>query len=105
MCYSVGAQIASAARHVLMKPEILLKLEETPLLDKVFHLPFTIVLFTIIALEVLGTSPTLRTDLSYGPAELFLRRRLHGTVFQLGAFHSFPRLITARDLVEDIFST
>ena len=68
-----------------------------------FHLPFTIVLFTIIALEVLGTSPTLRTDLSYGPAELFLRRRVHGTVFQPGAFHSFPGLITARGLVEDIF--
>ena len=47
-----------------------------------FHLPFTIVLFTIMALEVLGASPALRTDLSYGPAELFLRRRVHGTVFQ-----------------------
>ena len=68
-----------------------------------FHLPFTIVLFTIIALEVLGTSPTLRTDVSYGPAELFLRRRVHGTAFQPDAFHSFPGLITARDLVEDIF--
>ena len=67
-----------------------------------FHLPFTIVLFTIIALEVLGTSPTLRTDVSYGPAELFLRRRVHGTAFQPNAFHSFPGLITARDLVEDI---
>ena len=68
-----------------------------------FHLPFTIVLFTIMALEVLGASPALRTDLSYGPAELFLRRRVHGTVFQPDAFHSFPGLITARDLVEDIF--
>ena len=68
-----------------------------------FHLPFTIVLFTIMALEVLGASPALRTDLSYGPAELFLRRREHGTVFQPDAFHSFPGLITARDLVEDIF--
>ena len=68
-----------------------------------FHLPVTIVLLTVIALEVLGASPTLRTDLSYGPAELFLRRRVHGTVFQPGAFHSFPWLITAKDLVEDIF--
>ena len=66
-----------------------------------FHLPFTIVLFTIIALEVLGTSPTLRTDVSYGPAELFLRRCMHGTVFQPDAFLSFPGLITARDFVED----
>ena len=32
-----------------------------------FHLPFTIVLFTIMALEVLGVSPALRTDLNYGP--------------------------------------
>ena len=67
------------------------------------HLPFTIVLFTIMALEVFGASPALRTDLSYGPAEIFLRRRVHGTVFQPEAFHSFPGLITARDLVEDIF--
>ena len=37
------------------------------------------------------------------PQELFLRRRVHGTVFQPGAFHSFPGLITAKDLVEDIF--
>ena len=56
-----------------------------------------------MALEVLGASPALRTDLSYGPAELFLRRRVHGTVFQPDAFRSFPGLITARDLVEDIF--
>ena len=54
-------------------------------------------------MEVLGASPTLRTDLSYGLAELFLRRRVHGTVFQPGALHSFPGLITAKDLVEDIF--
>ena len=140
MCYSVGVQIASASRHVPMKPEILcgrdpihpsggrsaqlndwrfvvflsqlwmkswevtvarLKLEEKLLLDKVFIC--TIVLFTIMALEVLGASPALRTDLSYGPAELFLRRRVHGTVFQPDAFHSFPGLITARHLVEDIF--
>ena len=60
-----------------------------------FHLPFTIVLFTIMALEVLGASPTLQTDLSYGP--------VHGTVFQPEAFHSFPELITAQDLVEDNF--
>ena len=73
------------------------------LIGRGFHLPFTIVLFTIIALEVLGASPALRTDLSYGPAELFLRRRVHGTVFQPGAFRSFPGLITAKDLVEDIF--
>ena len=45
----------------------------------------------------------LRTDLSYGPAELFLRRRVHGTVFQPGAFFSFPGLITAKGLVEDVF--
>ena len=30
-----------------------------------------------MALEVLGASPALRTDLSYGSAELFLRRRVH----------------------------
>ena len=68
-----------------------------------FHLPSIIVLFTIMALEVLGASPALRTDLSYGPAELFLRRRVHGTVFQPGGFHSFPGLITATGLVEDVF--
>ena len=56
-----------------------------------------------MALEVLGASPALRTDLSYGPAELFLRRRVHGTVFQPGAFYSFPGLITANGLVEDVF--
>ena len=56
-----------------------------------------------MALEVLGSSPAPRTDLSYGPAELFLRRRVHGTAFQPDAFRSFPGLITARDLVEDIF--
>ena len=70
-----------------------------------FHLPFTIVLFTIMALEVLGASPALRTDLNYVPAELFLRRRVHGTVFQPDAFRSFPGLITARDLVLRIFSS
>ena len=51
-----------------------------------------------MALEVIGASTTLRTDLSYGPAELFLRRRVHGTVFQPGAFYSFPELIIARAL-------
>ena len=74
------------------------------LIGQGFHLRLTIVLFTIIAMEVLGASPTLRTDLSYGPAELFMRRRVHGTVFQPGAFHSFPGLITAKDLVEDFSS-
>ena len=79
-----------------------LKLEETPLLDKVFicRSPF---FFTIMALEVRGASPVPRTDLSYGTAELFLRSRVHGTVFQPDAFHSFPGLITARDLVEDFY--
>ena len=59
------------------------------LVGRGFHLPFTIVLFTTMALEVLGASPAPRTDLSYGPAELFLRRRVHGTVFQPDAFHSW----------------
>ena len=61
------------------------------LIGRGFHLPSIIPLFTIMALEVLGAS----TDLSYGPAELFLVRRVHGTVFQPGAFYSFPGLITA----------
>ena len=39
-----------------------------------------------MALEVLGASPALQTDLSYGLAELFLRRHIHGTVFQPDAF-------------------
>ena len=43
------------------------------LIGRGFHLPSIIALFTIMALEVLGASPALRTDLSYGPAELFLR--------------------------------
>ena len=61
------------------------------LIGKGFHLPSIIVLFTLMALEVLGASQALRTDLSYGPAELFLRQRVHGTVFQPDAFHSFSR--------------
>ena len=73
------------------------------LIGRGFHLPSIIALFTIVALEVLGASPALRTDLSCGPAELFLRRRVHGTVFQPGAFYSFPGLITAKGLVEDVF--
>ena len=73
------------------------------LIGRGFHVPSIIALFTIMALEVLGASPALRTDLSYGPAELFLRRRVHGTVFQPGAFHAFPGLITAKGLVDDVF--
>ena len=73
-----------------------LKLEEIPLLVKVLTCRSPLSFFTIMALEVLGASPALRTDLSYGPAELFLRRRVRGTVFQPDAFHSFPGLITAR---------
>ena len=70
------------------------------LIGRGFHLPSVIVLFTIM---VLGASPVPRTDFSYGPAELFLRRRVHGTVFQPGAFHAFPGLITAKGLVDDVF--
>ena len=66
-----------------------LRFEETPSSDEVFICRPSFSFFTIMALEVLGASPALRTDLSYGPAELFLRRRVHGTVFQPGAFYSF----------------
>ena len=73
------------------------------LIGRGFHLPSIIALVTIMALEVIGASTTLRTDLSYGPAELFLRRRVHGTVFQPGAFYSFPGMITARALWKMFF--
>ena len=33
----------------------------------------------------------------------FLRRRVHGTVFEPGAFHAFPGLSTAKDHVDDVF--
>ena len=56
-----------------------------------------------MALEVLDASPVPRTDFSYGPAELFLRGRVHGTVLQPDAFHAFPGLITAEGLVDDVF--
>ena len=55
------------------------RLEET-LIGRGFHLPFIIVLFTIIALEILDASPVPRMDFSYGPAELFLRTLF--TLFQ-----------------------
>ena len=73
------------------------------LIGRGFHLPSIIVNCKIMTLEVFGASPALRTDLSCGRAELFLRRRVHGTVFQPDAFHSFPGNITAKDLVEDVF--
>ena len=143
MCYSVGVQIASASRHVPMKPEMLcgrdsthpsggrsvqlndwrfvvflpqrwmkswevtvarLKLEETPLLDKVFICCSPLSFLQSWRWRSLVPRQPCETDFSYGPAELSLRRRVHGAVFQPDAFHSFPGLITARDMVEDIFS-
>ena len=101
-CCTVGAQMANVSCLRLVKPEILCG-KGLIHIGRGFHLPSIITLFTIMALEVLGASPPLRTDLSYGRAELFLRRRVHGTVFQPGAIHSFPGLITAKGLVEDVF--
>ena len=73
------------------------------LIGRSSHLPSTIVRFTIMALEVLEASPVLWKDFSYGPEDLFLRRRVQGTVFEPGAFLDFLGLITAKGLVDDIF--
>ena len=72
----------TALDEILKSARGLVVARRNTLVGQGFHQPFTIVLFTIMALEVLGASPALRTDLSYGPAELFLHRRVHGTVFQ-----------------------
>ena len=69
-----------------------------------FHLPFTIVLFTIIALEVLGTFANLKNGSQLWPRRTFLASAcVCGQFSSLMLFTSFPGLITARDFVEDIF--
>ena len=65
----------TALDEILGSDSGLVEARRNTLVGQGFHLPFTIVLFTIMALEVLGASPALRTDLNYGPAEFFLRRR------------------------------
>ena len=56
-----------------------------------------------MALEVLGASLALRTNLSCGPAELFFRPRVHGTVLQPDAFRSFPGLNQCTEILLRIF--